>query len=269
MELSYPIPDLAQWAARGEKKLLSVIIPAHNEESTITRTVLALVEVLSRAEIAHEILVINDNSVDSTEECLVALQNAQASVRYLNNQYPKGFGFAIRYGLKYFRGDAVAIVMADGSDSPEDLVSFYAVLCSGYDCVFGSRFISGGRVVNYPRQKLFLNRVGNTVIRWMFGIAYNDVSNACKIYRRSVIAGIQPLLSAHFNLTVEIPLKSMVRGYKIAVIPNSWHGRTHGKSKFKIRVLGVRYLCTIFYCYFEKWLWKDNGDCSPLCDNDV
>ncbi|WP_130472593.1 glycosyltransferase family 2 protein [Candidatus Magnetaquicoccus inordinatus] len=255
---SDPFSTLAQWEAMGEANLLSVVIPAHNEEATITHTVLTLVESLQRAQIAHEILVINDNSTDSTEEHLLALQNAQPTVRYLNNHYPQGFGFAIRYGLSCFRGDAVAIVMADGCDSPEDLVNFYNKLRTGYDCVFGSRFTPGGHVVHYPRLKLLLNRMGNTVIRLLFLIHYNDITNAFKLYRRCVIAGVQPLLSAHFNLTVEIPLKAVIRGYRVAVLPNSWHNRVHGSSKFKIKEVASRYLCTLFYCFFEKWLWRDN-----------
>jgi len=177
-------------------------------------------------------------------------------VRCVNNDPPNGFGFAVRRGLAEFRGDVVAIVMADGSDMPADLVAFYRKLHEGYDCVFGSRFSRGGRVVDYPRPKLLLNRLGNWFIQLLFRISCNDISNAFKMYRRTVIAGIQPLLAQHFNLTVELPLKSIVRGYRYAVVPNSWINRKHGVSKFKINEMGSRYFFIVLYCFLEKSLGK-------------
>ena len=82
--------------------------------------------------------------------------------------------------------------MADGSDSPDDLVAFYRKLQEGYDCVFGSRFMRGARVVDYPWPKLVMNRLANFFIRVLFWSGYNDITNAFKLYRRSVIAGLQP-----------------------------------------------------------------------------
>ena len=160
----------------------------------------------------------------------------------------------MRRGLAEFRGGgAVAIVMADGSDSPEDIVRFYRKLREGYDCIFGSRFIRGGRTYDYPLLKMVLNRIGNQVIRLLFFIRNNDVTNAFKMYRRDVIAGVQPLLSHHFNLTIEIPMKAIVRGYSYAVVPNSWRNRKEGVSKFRVREMGSRYFFIILYCLIEKW----------------
>jgi dolichol-phosphate mannosyltransferase len=161
---------------------------------------------------------------------------------------------AIRYGLTRITGDAVAIVMADGSDSPEDLVKYYRKLLEGYDCVFGSRFIRGSAVVDYPRHKLLLNRLANAFIRVLFGLQFNDITNAFKCYRREVIAGIQPLISPHFNLTVEMPLKALIRGYSYAVVPISWTNRAAGVSKLKIKEMGSRYLFIVLYLWLEKHL---------------
>jgi len=258
------VSSLAEWEAAGVHDMLSVVIPAHNEEGHIEETVRGLVAALSEAGIRHEILVINDNSQDRTEEILGELQTALPSVRYINNLPPNGFGFAVRCGLAEFRGDAVAIVMADGSDRPADLVAFYRKLQQGFDCVFGSRFMRGSKVVDYPWPKLILNRLGNLFIKLLFFIPYNDITNAFKLYRRSVIAGLQPLLAYHFNLTVELPLKAIVRGYKYAIVPNSWCNRREGISKFQIREMGSRYLFIIFYCYLERHLsrqdYKNRGD---------
>ncbi len=245
------VKSLAEWIAAGVPGMLSVVIPAHNEEGHIAETVRGLVTTLSEARIKHEILIVDDNSQNRTEEILHELQAELPSVRYVNNPPPNGFGFAVRCGLAEFRGDAVAVFMADGSDRPEDLVAFYRHLQQGFDCMFGSRFMRGSKMVDYPWPKLVLNRLGNLFIQLLFGLPYNDVTNAFKLYRRSVIAGVQPLLAYHFNLTVELPLKAIVRGYKYTVVPNSWYNRQQGISKFQIREMGSRYLFIILYCYLE------------------
>jgi dolichol-phosphate mannosyltransferase len=252
------VRSVADWEADCVPGMLSVVIPAHNEEGRIGTTVRNLHDALSRAGILFEILVVNDNSRDRTEDVLKELGQEIPALRYLNNEQPNGFGYAVRAGLAAFRGEAVAIVMADGSDSPGDLVAFHGKLQEGYECVFGSRFISGAQVVDYPWLKLTLNRLANLFIRLLFWMRYNDTTNAFKLYRRSVIAGLQPLLSCHFNLTVELPLKAVVRGYSYAVLPTAWFNRTAGVSKFRIKEMGSRYLFIVLYCYLEKYLTRED-----------
>ncbi len=234
---------------------LSVVIPAHNEERSLEPTLRALHDELHARQIPHEILVVNDNSSDRTEQVLQSLQAAIPTLRYVNNTPPHGFGYAVRKGLDQFRGDAVAIYMADASDRPEDLVRFYKTMIDlQVDCVFGTRFSSKSNVIDYPRFKLTINRLANTFIRFLFGLRYNDVTNAFKLYRRHVIDGVQPLLSPHFNLTVELPLKAIVRGFSYAVVPNDWINRKSGESKLLMREMGSRYLFIVLYCFIEKWL---------------
>lgn len=231
---------------------LSVVIPAHNEEGCLETTVGSLVSALQEEQIGHEILIVNDNSSDGTLDLCRKLAENFDSVRFLNNQPPNGFGFAVRCGLREFRGDAVAIVMADGSDDPHDLVAGFRKLEEGYDCAFGSRFMRGSRVVDYPVHKLILNRMANWFIKVIFGIRYNDITNAFKLYRREVIDGARPLLSHHFNLTVELPLKAITRGFTYAVLPIRWYNRKAGISKLKIKEMGSRYLFIVLYVWLEK-----------------
>lgn len=233
---------------------LSVVIPAHNEEGCIETTLRSLHTALKAETISHELLVVNDGSTDSTEDILRRLQQEIPELRYLNNGPSHGFGLAVRCGLENFSGDAVAIYMADASDRPEDLIAFYRTMVDGeVDCVFGSRFVRGGKTVDYPLPKLLLNRLANAFIQMLFGLRYNDVTNAFKLYRRHVIEGLQPFLSPHFNLTVELPLKAIVRGYSYAVVPNWWINRKTGVSKLKIQEMGSRYLFIVLYCLIEKW----------------
>lgn len=232
---------------------LSVVIPAYNEAEGITETLQKIYAKLLAENITHEILVVNDNSKDNTLAVLTALQSEITTLVVHTNAGPNGFGYAIRYGLERFSGDCVAIVMADLSDSPDDLVAFYRKMLEGYDCVFGTRWSQGGKVFDYPRHKLFLNRFFNNVVRLLFGIKYNDVTNAFKLYKRETIDGVKPFLSPHFNLTVEIPLKAIIRGYTYAVLPNSWTNRKHGVSNLKIREMGSRYFFILLYCLIEKF----------------
>lgn len=238
----------------NEIRLLSIVIPAYNEEGCIIPTIESIRTLLESQNINYEILVVNDNSRDCTEELLQYLSAKNSKVSYLNNYYPNGFGFAVRCGLENFRGDAVAIVMADSSDSPENILDYYYKLQEGYDCIFGSRFIRGGKVVEYPTHKLIINRLANLFIKILFDLDLNDTTNAFKIYRREVIEGISPLISHHFNLTVEIPLKSIIRGYSYAIIPISWQNRKQGISKLKIKEMGSRYLFIVLYILLEKYL---------------
>ncbi|GBD52246.1 glycosyltransferase [Microcystis aeruginosa NIES-298] len=235
-------------------KTLSIIIPAYNEEDCIESTAHLISERLERDKIDYEILVVNDNSKDNTEAVLQKINQENPRIRYINNYYPNGFGFAVRCGLENFSGDAVAVVMADNSDSPDNMVDYYYKLQEGYDCVFGSRFIKGGKVIDYPIHKLFVNRLANLFIQVLFGLKFNDTTNAFKIYRKEVIEGISPLLSHHFNLTVEMPLKAIVRGYSYTTIPITWRNRTTGISKLKLKEMGSRYLFIVLSIWLEKYL---------------
>lgn len=233
---------------------LSIVIPARDEEETILETLDNLVGCLIAERVPFEVLIVDDGSTDSTAACVRGLSARHPEIRLLQNEGRHGFGMAVRLGLEQFTGDAVAVVMADGSDSPEDLIRYYRKLQEGYECVFGSRFTRGGKVIDYPAHKLILNRVVNTLIRIMFGFRYNDTTNAFKCYRREVIQGMRPFISPHFNLTVEMPLKAIIRRYSYAVMPVSWINRKAGFSKLKITEMGSRYLFIILYLWLEKYL---------------
>jgi dolichol-phosphate mannosyltransferase len=233
---------------------LSVVIPAQNEEGSVGATVEGVVAVLEREEIDYEVVVVDDDSEDSTAAAVVAIGDSNPRVRCHPSHYERGFGMAIRAGLDVFEGDAVAIVMADASDDPEDLVRYHRLLEDGWDCAFGSRFMPGARVHDYPRLKLTINRLANWFIRVLFRHGYNDTTNAFKAYKREVVETIQPLLSKHFNLTVEMPLKAIVRGHTYGVIPTSWTNRTSGEAKLAMKEMGSRYLFIVLYVWLESTL---------------
>ena len=235
---------------------LSVVIPARNEAGNIGATLDGLRERLGREGIAYELVVVDDGSSDGTPDEVRARAAADPGIRLVENQGQHGFGYAVRCGLDAFTGDAVAIMMADGSDSPEDLVRYFYIVRDRAECAFGSRFIAGGRVEDYPRFKLIVNRSPNFFRRVLFGVRYNDVTNAFKAYRANVIEGCRPLIAPHFNLTVELPLKAIVRGYSYETVPISWRQRKRGTSSLLLQEMGSRYLFIVLYVWLEKMLTR-------------
>jgi len=233
---------------------LSVVIPAYNEEGSIAETLNTLYQTLLKFNIPHEIFVTNDNSKDNTVQVLADLQKTIPTLVWETNQGPNGFGYAVRYGLERFSGDCVAVMMADLSDDPLDLVRYYhRMLEDNVDCVFGTKWSNGGKVYNYPFIKKIINRLANFIVRMVLRIRYNDTTNAFKLYKRETIQGIKPFLSPHFNLTLELPAKAIVRGYTYTVVPNSWRNRKAGESKLKIKEMGSRYFFILMYCWLEKY----------------
>ncbi len=240
-------------SAAAPLTLFSIVIPAHNEEESLPPTLRAIHETLERERIPHEIVVVDDGSRDRTWGVLQELRQAIPTLAPVQNQGLHGFGRAVICGLNHMRGDACAIMMADASDAPADAARYWRLLNEGWDCVFGSRFIKGGVVTGYPKVKLAVNRLANFLVRIGFNIPLNDTTNAFKAYRRTAIEGCRPFLSPHFNLTVELPLKAIVRGYTWTVIPISWHNRKYGEPKLKIKEMGSRYFFICAYVWLEKY----------------
>ncbi len=236
---------------------LTVLIPAHNEAETILPTLWAHYQTLTQAQIPHEILVVDDHSTDQTAKLCIETAQKINTLRLIHNQYPGGFGNAVRFGLQHYSGDCVALVMADGAENPEDVIRFYHVLNTGkYDCIFGSRFTTGAILQDYPPFKKAVNRIANFIISLLFLLPYNDVTNAFKLYHRCVIDRISPLKATQFNLTIELPLKAISYKFRYTVLPNDWYNRKAGKSKLRIRRMIRFYGVTLITCWL---IWLRNN----------
>lgn len=235
-------------------QLLSIVIPARDEEGCICSTIQHLNLELRLHNVPHEILAVDDGSTDSTWELLRNLSQSLPELKPVQNNGQHGFGRAIICGLDNMSGDAVVIMMADESDDCRDVVRYWHELNKGHDCIFGSRFMRGGGTIDYPWLKYLVNRIANTFLRVMFRIKLNDTTNAFKAYRREVIEGCRPLIAPHFNLTVELPLKAIARGFTWTIIPITWRNRRSGIAKLKMKEMGSRYLFICLYIWFEKYL---------------
>jgi len=234
-------------------RLLSVILPCRHEEDAIASSVEHLYVELRLHGVEHEIVPVDDGSTDSTWATIEGLAPRVPTIRPVRNMGEHGFGRAVVCGIEHSRGDAVVVMMADESDDCRDVVRYWQLLGEGWDAVFGSRFVRGGGVIDYPAHKLAINRLANLFLRLLFHVPLNDFTNAFKAYRRNALDGCRPFLSPHFNLTVELPLKTIVRGYSWTVMPITWRNRRSGISKLKIREMGSRYLFIALYCWLEKY----------------
>jgi dolichol-phosphate mannosyltransferase len=249
--------------------LLSVVIPTHNEEGCICSTVEHLHIELKIHKVPYEIIVVDDGSTDGTWELLVAMQSRIPELVPIKNEGPNGFGRAVVKGLDNMKGDAVVIMMADESDDCRDVVLYWKALNEGFDCVFGSRFVKGGGTIDYPKFKYVINRLANHFLKFTFHTNLNDTTNAFKAYRREAIDGCRPLISPHFNLTVELPLKAIVRGFTWKVVPITWRNRRTGQANLKLSEMGSRYLFICLYVWLEKYFSRGDykkkpaSDCAP------
>ena len=248
-----PVLNCDENSSLSALALLSIVIPARNEAGCILSTVQHLHLELELHNVPHEIVVVDDGSTDETWRLLTDLQTTMPELSLFRNVGLHGFGRAVAHGLDGMKGDAVVIMMADESDDCRDVVRYWLELNQGWDCVFGSRFVKGGGVIDYPKVKFLVNRLANLFLKTLFAIRLNDTTNAFKAYRRDVIEGCKPLISPHFNLTVELPLKAIVRGYSWTVIPITWRNRRSGEAKLKISEMGTRYLFICLYIWLEKY----------------
>jgi dolichol-phosphate mannosyltransferase len=237
---------------------LSLIIPAYNEEMNIIPTIDNLLKVICDEGIPFEIIVVNDNCKDNTQEVVEKKQKNTPEIVLVNRRKPRGFGRAIRSGLKHASGDIIVPFMADLSDDPLDVIGYYRKIENGYDCVFGSRFTRQSKLSGYPKLKLVINRLVNRFLQVLFVTGHNDLTNAFKAYRSNVIKDIMPLQACHFNITIELSLSALIRKYKIASMPVNWNGRTWGSSNLRLREMGRRYLATLLKIWFERMLIIDD-----------
>jgi len=237
-------------------KSLNIIVPLKNEEKSISNLIENLVPVLKKTDKKISLTLIDDYSTDHTWNALIEYEKKLSFIKIYKNTKNTGFGNAIRLGIEKNQEDALIIFMGDCSDDPNDIIEYIKYLDEGYDCVFGSRFIKGSKIIDYPLNKLFFNRFANNLIRILFLINYNDITNAFKAYTKKTLDECHPLISQHFNINAELSLKCIIRGFKYKVIPISWANRKKGISKFKIKEMRNRYFFTILYIFLEKILLK-------------
>lgn len=241
---------------------ISFVIPAHNEADTLGKVVEGLIEELRKEGVTYEIIVVDDNSSDTTSQIAEDLARKYSSIRVIHRESPPSFGRALREGIARAKGGVIIPFMGDASDNPQDAIKMFRKMKEGYDVVYGSRFIKGGGISYYPRHKLILNRIANNLMRVIFGIRENDITNAFKAYRKEVLEKIGPIEAKEFDITIELPLKAYIMGFSKIQVPVSWHGRESGVSKLNLFKMGKDYFFTllkIWFTYAKRGFHKKTG----------
>lgn len=235
----------------------SIIIPCRDEVDNVEIITKNILDDCKYKKEDYEIIFINDFSSDQTLIKLEQVSNKNSNIIYFDNK-KKGLGGAISLGLQKFQGNYVTIMMCDSADDVNDLNTYFEIMDENkeVDAVFGSRFIKGSETFNYPIFKLGFNRLGNFLTRLLFLSKYNDFTNSFKIYKKEVINHLHPIVSENFNIFLELPLKTISRGFNYKIIPIKYRNRQIGTAKFNIKELGSSYIFTMLYCFLEKLLLK-------------
>tara|TARA_Y100001970_G_scaffold215638_1_gene263860 strand:- start:10513 stop:11232 length:720 start_codon:yes stop_codon:yes gene_type:complete len=232
---------------------LSLIIPVYNESAQIINTIKEIYKIKKKIK-DFEILIVNDFSTDETVKVIKSANKSFKKIRLIQNK-KKGLGSAMQTGILASKKKYVCIFMADLSDDINDVFKYFKTIDKNdFDAVFGTRFSSKSKIQKYPLFKFLLNRIFNNFVKLLFLNKYNDFTNAFKIYKRKTLIDIMPIISEHFNVFLEMPLKIISRKYSYTIIPINWKNRKRGNSKFIIKELGSMYLFTLLYCLLEKIL---------------
>ena len=200
-------------------------------------------------DVPHEIVVVDDGSTDRTWEILSDLQPRFPTVAPMQNTGAAWLRASDDPWSEHMTGDAVVIMMADESDDCRDVVRYWQSAERGIGLRVWKSLCRRRRVDRLsavqadPEPACRTSSSGSC-----FGIPLNDTTNAFKAYRRTVIEGCRPFIAPHFNLTVELPLKAIVRGYSWTVIPITWRNRRTGEAKLKIKEMGSRYFFIFSTC---------------------
>jgi dolichol-phosphate mannosyltransferase len=217
---------------------ISIIVPAYNEEENIISVIHKIEEVVA---IDHELIVVNDHSSDRTRELVTNLLKQYPKLRLIDNELESGFANALRSGFLAAGADAIVPVMGDLCDDLATIKLMAKKIEEGFDVVCGSRYIRGGCQIGGPRFKRLFSRLGGFSVGFFLGIPVHDISNAFKMYKKEVIKSIE-LKAQGFEISMELPVKAHLKGFKITEVPTVWRDREAGQSSFKVFVLLPRYI---------------------------
>ncbi len=229
---------------------VSIVIPVYNEEGNLEVIISKMVEVLEEYEETYdyELVIVNDNSTDWTQEIIDNLASKNARIKPVHRHSNPGFGNAVKDGFRNASGDIIVTMAGNKTDDPHDIPRLVRKIEEGYDVVYGSRFIEGGAVEGYPQARMFANRTFNNCVRLFFGMQHKDITNFFKAYRKEVIDDIGDDLEASgFDITVELPLKAHIMGFTGAEVPVTWRQGYDEEFKERSTLKYAKHLLKLFF----------------------
>lgn len=222
------------------KNKLTIVIPAHNEEDVIIST---LDDLKRKLTVKCKILVVDDHSTDRTADIVKKYIKKNQNVSFIGNYGPnKGFASTIKIGFSKAKTEYVLPVMADLCDDPITINKMHSMISEGWDIVCGSRYMKGGSKKGGPKFQNFCSMIVCKSLHFITGVSTHDVSNAFKIYKKSILKKVRIRDGAGVEISMEITMQAFFRGAKITETPTHWTGRTVGQSKFKIIQRSPKYI---------------------------
>ncbi|MEZ4597620.1 MAG: glycosyltransferase [Chloroflexota bacterium] len=218
---------------------VSIVLPVYNEAENITPT---LERLLAAVRTPCEVVVVHDFDEDTTVPVVRGLQPQMPQVRLLRNDLGRGVLNAMRAGIEAARAPYVVVSMADGSDDVDVIDSMVGLAESGADVVAASRYMRGGRQVGGPVLKGLLSRTAGLTLQWFGRVGTHDATNNFKLYSRRYLETVTIESVGGFELALELTVKAALAGRDVREVPATWHDRTAGTSRFRLRAWLPRYL---------------------------
>ena len=213
-----------------------VLVPTYQELHTLASIVHRIFE---HNPDVH-VLVIDDNSPDGTGKLADQLKAKYANLEVLHRKSKNGLGAAYLDGFNNSINDFDVLVEmdADGSHDPQDLVTILKEI-PNYDCVLGSRWVPGGKVVNWPKSREILSRGGNSYARLMLGIDIGDATGGFRAYKTSTLKelDLSDIDSQGYCFQVDMVRRLLKKGFKIKEVPITFTERTIGTSKMSRNIV--------------------------------
>ena len=213
-----------------------VIIPTYNEIENIDLITQAVFEL----PMDFDVLIVDDNSPDGTGKRIKDLQQKYPHLHLLERKEKNGLGTAYIDGFKQSMDnfDVLVEMDADGSHDPKDLIEILNEI-PNYDCVLGSRWVSGGKVVNWPKSREILSRGGNLYARFMLGIEIKDATGGFRAYKTKALKEIEldKIDSQGYCFQVDMVRRFLKKGLSIKEVPITFTERTIGTSKMSKNIV--------------------------------
>jgi dolichol-phosphate mannosyltransferase len=227
---------------------LTIVVPVRNEEQIVGKTLEAIEQNVATP---HHTLVVNDHSTDRTVGIVGEISRRHPNVKLVHNTREPGFANALVTGFENVRTELVVPVMGDMSDDPATIDAMVEEIARGYDVVCASRYVRGGGKEGGPKIQSMFSRFVGLTIHFLVGIPTRDVSNAFKLYRKSVIDSIV-LKGRSVETSMELALKAHFKGYRISEVPTTWRGRTKGRSKIRLFKIAPGYVRWYVWAIVQK-----------------
>jgi len=227
-----------------EQLVVSVVIPAYNEEKNIGEVLSKTINVMDGLGTPYEIIVVDDGSIDRTREIAYRYK-----VTVLSNGRNRGKGYAIKKGFQYAKGNIIVTIDSDGSHDPKDIPEILTPVLNGADVVCGSRFLGSKKDFTS-----LLNRLGNFLINSMIMVLtrkrVTDSQTGFRAIKREVLEKLR-LESAGYEIETELTVKTLKNGFVFKEKPIVCNKRQYHNSKLRVLHDGIKILKTILKANFS------------------